>query len=153
MFRVRYDVETLKSSNSELIFINFRATSPCYVALRRHLTSNGNRAASLRFRSRRIFRRINKLPDVRSLLVQISQMPFPQLLIHLNVLLGLILLPRPDIRLTQPVMRVSKIRVKLQRSLVLGNGLRKFALIRIKIAKLQVSFGKAWVGSDGSLQK
>src|SRR5882724_13008750 len=80
-------------------------------------------------------------------------MPFAQLLIDLNLLLRAILLPGADGGLAQPVMRVRKIGVKLQRALVFGNGFSKFALIGIQIAELQMSFSECWVRRDRPLQE
>src|SRR5437762_1420109 len=80
-------------------------------------------------------------------------MPFAQLLIDLNLLLRAVLLPSADVRLAQPVVRVSKIGVQLQRALVFGNSFSKFTLIGIQIAELQMSFSKRRVRCDRPLQK
>ena len=56
-----------------------------------------------------VFRRVNKLPDFRPLLIQFGQMLRPHLLIHLEFLLGVLFVAHPDVGLPQPVINIRQI--------------------------------------------
>src|SRR5258707_6877139 len=102
--------------------------------------------------SRSILRRIHKLTDICSLLIQIGQMLCAKLLIHLELLLREVLLARSDICLAQSIVRVGKVGVQFQRASIFGNCCSKVSLVRAEVSHLEVSLGKGRISGDRSLQ-
>ena len=112
----------------------------------------GTRSES-RFRGWGILRRINKLPNFRSLLVEIGEVLFAEPLIHLELLLGAVLFAGANVSLAKTIVSVSKIGIELKRADILPDGLDIFILVGVEIAELQVRFRKFGVERQRFVQQ
>jgi len=65
--------------------------------------------------------RINKLPNLRALLLEVGQMLLANFLVDLELLLGAAFFAGANIRLPQPVVSVGQIGIEFQRALILRN--------------------------------
>src|SRR6185312_1945020 len=99
------------------------------------------------------FRRIDELPDVRSLLIDLRQVLGPEPLIYLQLCLRKFILFGVHVGLAQPVVHVRQVRIQLTRPDVFRNGLGIPGLVRIKIPQLQVGLGQLVIECDRLLQQ
>src|SRR6266404_1340297 len=95
-----------------------------------------------RFRGGGILRRINKLPNLRSLPVEVGEVLFAKTLIHLELLLGTVLFAGANVSLAETIMSVGKFGIELERARILRDGLAIFILVGVEIAELQMRFGE-----------
>src|SRR5437660_10276480 len=93
-----------------------------------------------RFSGGGILCRINKLPNLRALLLEVGQMLLANFLVDLELLLGAAFFAGANIRLPQTVVSVGQIGIEFQRALILRNRFYIFILVGVEIAQLQVSF-------------
>src|SRR5690348_14071575 len=103
----------------------------------------------LRFARGTVLRRINKLTDFRSLLLNFRQVLLVHLLIDLQLLLRGFLLPGAHVSLPQPVVGIGKTGIQFQGPNIFRNGLGILALVRVKIAQLQVRIGQFGIELQG----
>src|SRR5260370_24058609 len=87
-----------------------------------------------RFRGRGILRRINKLPNFRSLFVEIGQVLFAESLIDLELLLGADFFAGSNVRLAQAIVSACAIGLDVRRASILRDGLGIFVLVGVEIA-------------------
>src|SRR5438105_12546772 len=83
-----------------------------------------------RFSGGGILCRINKLPNLRALLLEVGQMLLANFLVDLELLLGAAFFAGANIRLPQPVVSVGQIGIEFQRALILRNRFCIFILDR-----------------------
>src|SRR5467141_1592679 len=139
-FRKNYDAaETVSRHPSDALHL----TLPC---LRRKSRDES------RFRGRGILRRINKLTNFGSLLVEVGQVLFAGSLIDLELLLGADFLAGSNVRLAQPVVSVGEIGIEFKRTHILGDGAGIFILVGVEIAQLQVRFCEPGIERQRVLQ-
>jgi len=95
-----------------------------------------------------VFGGVNELPDFRPLSIEVGEVLRAKLLIHLQLVLGLILFAGADVGLAESIMSVGEIGVELEGALVVRDGLGVFGLIGIEIAQLQLGIGERGVEFD-----
>src|ERR1700680_1969550 len=88
-----------------------------------------------------VFCGVNELADLRTLLIQISEVLLAQLLVNLDLLLRAVFVAGAHVGLAKPIVRVGQIGIQLQRALVFRNGVGVLALLGVEIAELQMGFG------------
>src|SRR5580698_11280910 len=102
---------------------------------------------------RAVLRTIDKLTDFRPLFFKILQVLLTNPLINLELLLRQRLLAGTHVGLAQTIVGVGKIGVQFERPHILWNGLGILTLVGVKIAQLQVGFGKLRVKIESILEK
>jgi len=73
------------------------------------------------------------LADFRSLSVEIGKMLRPELLVHLEFLLGQVLFSNANVGLRQAVMDVGQVWIEFTCPQIFRDGLRIFSLVGVKI--------------------
>jgi len=101
----------------------------------------------------RILSGIDELADFRALPVQVCEVLLAQFLVGLELFLSFVLFAHVHVGLAKTIVRVSRIGIYFESTLVFWNCIAIFVLIRIEIAELQVRVGEGRIESVGFLQQ